>query len=57
MREADEVAAKPLGQPFDRLDPSAQRVAQHKHLSRNNVAKEPGRPSTAGQRAADAAAR
>jgi uncharacterized membrane protein len=59
MRKPDEIAAKLLGQPFDRLDPSAQRVARHiatrKHISRN-VAKEPGRPSTAGQRAADAVA-
>jgi len=59
MRMPNEIAARLLGQPFDQLDPSAQRVARHiatrKHISRN-VAKEAGPPATAGQRAADAVA-
>jgi uncharacterized membrane protein len=60
MHRLDDVAARLLGLPFDKLDATTQRVAQHvaarKHISRN-VATRAGSPPSRGQRAADAVAR
>jgi uncharacterized membrane protein len=59
VHRPDEIAAQLLGLPFERLDATTQRVAQHvagrKHISRN-VAQDRGTPPTRGQRAADAVA-
>ena len=59
MHHPEEIAAKLLGRPYDALDERTQKVARHiaerKHIARN-LATDPGKPPTRGQRAADAVA-
>ena len=56
----EEIAARLLKSPFDRLDAQAQKVARHvaerQHIARNLAREGAARP-TRGQRAADAVAR